>query len=338
VYANRSRIRETTLAYGLASARAVASSDGRSFEVRERLKLLNPIRFLTKVSEKRDNPPEVHDTSCLRGVGGSLSQSRCADYDLSENDEHWDIESEAKNLVRDDCRSRARSPEISMTDTLRIHRANPEPAVAEALAEVLMDCVEGGASVSFMHPLPRAKALAFWEGVLASAARGERIVLVAEDVDSHTIVGTVQVVLAMPDNQPHRADVAKMLVHRRARRRGLGAALMQAAEAAAREAGKTLLVLDAVTGGDAERLYERLGWQRCGVIPGTRSGRKAGCAARRCSIECWPADSPRSSWTGQLLAPDPSDEFVSWTGQTSVSATHVRMQCTTHTAAFNVNG
>ncbi len=155
-----------------------------------------------------------------------------------------------------------------MTDTVRIHRANHEPAVAEALADVLLDCVEGGASVSFMHPIPRAKALAFWQDVLASAGRGERIVLVAEDVDSSAIVGTVQVVLDMPENQPHRADVAKMLVHRRARRRGVGAALMQAAEGAAREAGKTLLVLDTVTGGDAERLYARLGWQRCGEIPG----------------------------------------------------------------------
>jgi GNAT superfamily N-acetyltransferase len=149
-----------------------------------------------------------------------------------------------------------------------IRRANPNRAVAEALADLLIDCVEGGASVGFMHPLPRPKAVAFWEGVLASAARGERIVLVAEDQESNAIVGTVQVVLAMPDNQPHRADVAKMQVHRRARRRGVGAALMQAAEAAAREAGKTLLVLDTVTGGDAERLYERMGWVRCGVIPG----------------------------------------------------------------------
>src|SRR5260370_37635828 len=129
-----------------------------------------------------------------------------------------------------------------MTDTLRIRRADAKPAVAEALADVLLDCVEGGASVSFMHPLPRAKALAFWEDVLASAARGERIVLGAEDVDSNTIVGTVQVVLAMPDNQPHRGDVAKMLVHRRARRRGVGAALMQAAGAAALEAANTLRV------------------------------------------------------------------------------------------------
>src|SRR3954465_1017018 len=147
-----------------------------------------------------------------------------------------------------------------MADTFRIRRAGPEPAVAEALADVLLDCVEGGASVGFMHPLPRAKALAFWQNTLASAARGERIVLVAEDMESRTIVGTVQVVLTMPDNQPHRADVAKMQVHRRARRRGLGAALMRAAEAAARQAGKTLLVLDTVTGGDAERLYISLGW------------------------------------------------------------------------------
>jgi GNAT superfamily N-acetyltransferase len=150
---------------------------------------------------------------------------------------------------------------------LRIRRAGSEPTLAEALADVLVDCVEGGASIGFMLPLPRAKAVAFWENVLASAARGERIVLVAEDTTTHAIVGTVQVVLTMPDNQPHRADVAKMQVHRSARRRGVGAALMKAAEEAAREAGKTLLVLDTVTGSDAERLYARLGWQRCGVIP-----------------------------------------------------------------------
>ena len=153
-----------------------------------------------------------------------------------------------------------------MPDTFRIRRA--DATMTEALADVLLDCVEGGASVGFMLPLPRDKALAFWHHALASAARGERIVLVAEDVDSGAVVGTVQVVLAMPDNQPHRADVAKLLVHRRARRRGLGESLMRAAEAASREAGKTLLVLDTVTGGDAERLYTRLGWQRCGAIPG----------------------------------------------------------------------
>ena len=151
---------------------------------------------------------------------------------------------------------------------IRVRATGDEPGLATALAEVLIDCVEGGASVSFMWPLAHHKALAFWQGVMDSARRGERIVLVAEDVESDTVVGTVQLLLAMPDNQPHRADVAKMLVHRRARRRGLGAALMRAAEAAARGAGKTLLVLDTVTGGDAERLYSRQGWQRVGVIPG----------------------------------------------------------------------
>lgn len=153
-----------------------------------------------------------------------------------------------------------------MTDTFRIRRASSDSADVEALADVLVDCVEGGASIGFMHPLPRAKALAFWQNALASAARGERIVLVAEDAKG--IVGTVQIVLAMPDNQLHRADVAKMQVHRRARRCGLGAALMKAAEDVAREEKRTLLVLDTVTGSDAERLYARLGWQRCGVIPG----------------------------------------------------------------------
>ena len=161
-----------------------------------------------------------------------------------------------------------------MTDTAyRIRDAQPTLADAQALTDALLDCVEGGASVSLMWPLPRAKALAFWQNALASAERGERIVLIAEEAaqtgsTSTAVVGTVQVVLDLPENQPHRGDVAKMLVHRRARRHGLGAQLMRAAEDSAREAGRTLLVLDTVTGGDAERLYARLGWQRVGVIPG----------------------------------------------------------------------
>jgi GNAT superfamily N-acetyltransferase len=134
------------------------------------------------------------------------------------------------------------------------------------LAGVLIDCVEGGSSVSFMHPLSRDRATAFWRRVGAGLANGERALLVAEDALG--LCGTVQLLLAQPENQPHRADLAKMLVHRRARRRGLGAALMRGAEAMARDCGKTLLVLDTVTGGDAERLYQRLGWQRVGVIPG----------------------------------------------------------------------
>ncbi|HET6149691.1 MAG TPA: GNAT family N-acetyltransferase [Polyangia bacterium] len=156
---------------------------------------------------------------------------------------------------------------MSGTEGIRIRRVGAEPAVAEALTDVLLDVVEGGASVGFMSPLSRARAMAFWQGALAGVARGERVLLVAEDLSSGTIVGTVQVLLAMPDNQPHRAEIAKMQVRRSARRRGIGAALMRAAEAAAHEAGKTVLVLDTATGSDAERLYAGLGWQRCGVIP-----------------------------------------------------------------------
>jgi GNAT superfamily N-acetyltransferase len=141
-----------------------------------------------------------------------------------------------------------------------------DEAQVEALADVLIDCVEGGASVSFMHPLARDRAVAFWRRVAQGVAARERALLIAED--AHGICGTVQLMLDLPENQPHRADLAKMLVHRRVRREGLGAALMRAAETAARDCGKTLLVLDAVTGGDAARLYERLGWVRVGDIPG----------------------------------------------------------------------
>lgn len=135
----------------------------------------------------------------------------------------------------------------------------------QALSELLIDCVEGGASVSFLHPLPMGKALAFWRRVADAVARGETALLVAENANG--IVGTVQLLLDMPENQPHRADVLKMLVHRRARGQGLGASLMQAAERLARECGKSLLVLDTASG-EAERLYTRLGWQRVGAIPG----------------------------------------------------------------------
>ncbi|MCW5734742.1 MAG: GNAT family N-acetyltransferase [Enhydrobacter sp.] len=116
-----------------------------------------------------------------------------------------------------------------------------------------------------MLPLTHERARAFWLGLADSVAQCRRLLFVASD--SGGIVGTVQVVLDQPENQPHRADIAKMQVHRRGRRAGIGAALMRAAEDGARAAGKTLLVLDTVTGGDAERLYQRLGWTRVGVIP-----------------------------------------------------------------------
>jgi GNAT superfamily N-acetyltransferase len=137
-------------------------------------------------------------------------------------------------------------------------------AQVQGLAELLIDCVDGGASVSFMQPLPKPKALDFWRLVAHGVTQGERALLVAED--STGVVGTVQLILNLPENQPHRADLSKMLVHRRARRRGLGAALLKAAENLARDCDRSLLVLDTASG-DAERLYTALGWQRCGVIP-----------------------------------------------------------------------
>lgn len=154
-----------------------------------------------------------------------------------------------------------------MLSSVRIRRIAPTEAhgVVAALADVLVDCVEGGASVGFMLPLPRERALAFWGGVAAGVAAGKRVLLVAEDGDG--IVGTVQLVLDLPDNQPHRADVVKMLVRRRARRQGVALALLRRLEEEALREGRSVLVLDAVTGGDAERLYERAGWQRVGSIP-----------------------------------------------------------------------
>jgi len=154
-----------------------------------------------------------------------------------------------------------------MSDAWHIRRLRGvDDRQINGLADVLIDCVEGGASVSFMHPLTHERAIAFWREVAQGVASNQRALLVAEDAQG--ICGTVQLVFELPENQPHRADLAKMLVHRRARRQGLGAALVRAAEATARECGKTLLVLDAVTDGDAARLYERLGWIRVGAIPG----------------------------------------------------------------------
>lgn len=155
-----------------------------------------------------------------------------------------------------------------MTEDVTVRRVGAHEAAAcvEALADVLIDCVEGGASVSFMLPLPREKAVAFWRSVADGVARNERVLLVAEDREGR-IVGTVQMIMSLPENQPHRGDIAKMLVHRRARRRGVAQRLMAAMDAAAREEGRTVLMLDTVTGGDAERLYERAGWQRVGVVP-----------------------------------------------------------------------
>ena len=150
------------------------------------------------------------------------------------------------------------NPEILVLDA-----AAAKAAIGD-LADVLADCVEGGASVSFMLPYSRGDAEKYFERVIASVARGETV-LVAAKLNGR-FVGTVQLGLDMPPNQPHRGDIRKLLVHRAARNHGLGAALMARAEQEAKARGRTLLVLD-TAGAEAERLYVRTGWQRVGVVP-----------------------------------------------------------------------
>jgi ribosomal protein S18 acetylase RimI-like enzyme len=135
----------------------------------------------------------------------------------------------------------------------------------DALAAVLVDCVEGGASVSFMSPFTFDDGRAAFEGIQPEVEAGSRVLLAA--FAGGELVGTVQLAAAWQPNQPHRAEIAKLLVHRSARERGVGRLLMERAELEARAEGKTLLVLDTVTGDAAERLYERLGWTKVGVIP-----------------------------------------------------------------------
>ncbi|MBI4172906.1 MAG: GNAT family N-acetyltransferase [Actinobacteria bacterium] len=157
---------------------------------------------------------------------------------------------------------------MSATEQIEIRRLGVADVHAQldALAGVLADCVAGGASVSYLAPFSHEDARSAFEAVAAEVEQGRRLLLAAfADGD---LVGTVQVILALPPNQPHRAEIAKLLVHRSARRRGIAQLLMERAEAEARAQGKSLLVLDAVTGDDAARLYERLGWTTVGVIPG----------------------------------------------------------------------
>jgi GNAT superfamily N-acetyltransferase len=151
---------------------------------------------------------------------------------------------------------------------LEIHRLDAAAARThlDGLARVLADCVDGGASVSFMLPFSHEDARGVFETWVADVEQGRRLLLAA--FADGELVGTVQVLLALPPNQPHRGEIAKLLVHRSARRRGIAERLMERAEAEARAEGRSLLVLDAVTGGDAERLYARIGWTKVGVIPG----------------------------------------------------------------------
>ena len=153
------------------------------------------------------------------------------------------------------------------TDPIEIRRLDTTELQAQldTLAAVLYDCVAGGASVGYMAPFSHAEAREAYEAWAVEAERGRRLVMGAF-VNGY-LVGTVQVILALMPNQPHRGEIVKLLVHRSARKRGIARLLMEGAEAEARAEGKTLLVLDAVTGGDASRLYERMGWVTVGVVP-----------------------------------------------------------------------
>ena len=144
------------------------------------------------------------------------------------------------------------------------------PAQAQArrgaLVELLVDAVDAGASVNFVWPMSRAKAERWWDAALAGHARGDRVLIAAER--DGRLDGSVQLVPAAPENQAFRADLSKMLVHRRARRQGLGTALLQAAEGEARRLGRTLLTLDTESASAAARLYARNGWVKFGDVPG----------------------------------------------------------------------
>lgn len=150
-------------------------------------------------------------------------------------------------------------PEIEISALTR------SPEVRAALSEILIEVVAHGGSVSFMHPLAPEVADAFWEHALAAAARGERIVLGAWD--GGALVGTVTVLLDLPPNQPHRAEIAKLMTRPSHRGRGIAAALMREAERRAVERGRTLLVLDTAVEDGASGLYEKLGFVLAGTIP-----------------------------------------------------------------------
>ncbi|NTJ65016.1 GNAT family N-acetyltransferase [Agrobacterium rhizogenes] len=151
-----------------------------------------------------------------------------------------------------------------MTDIRLLSAAEARDRLS-GLCDVLVDCVNGGASVGFMQPYGTADALPYWRGIADSVESGATLLFVA--VIEGRVVGTVQVGAAQMPNQPHRGDLKKLLVHGSARGKGLARLLMEAAEREAARIGKTLLVLDTATGSDAEAIYPRLGWQRVGVVP-----------------------------------------------------------------------
>ena len=167
-----------------------------------------------------------------------------------------------------------------MTHTIRTLSPVEAGSFRDQLIDLLVDAVESGASVNFVWPMTRQKSVDWWDGALKSHARGERVILIAEEAGR--VQGSVQLIFPGQENQAHRGDIGKLLVHSSARRRGLGAALMQAAEAEARTRGRNLLVLDTEAGSAGDRLYERLGWTRFGLVPGyamsADGSRTADCA------------------------------------------------------------
>ncbi len=146
-----------------------------------------------------------------------------------------------------------------------IKKIGAAPAACSALASLLVEVVAHGGSVGFMDPLPWESAYAFWIQAMAAAGRGERIVFGA--FDGEQLVGTVTLLLALPPNQPHRAEIAKMMTRVERRGQGIAARLLAAAEQAALAAGRSLLVLDTATDGGASALYERAGFTLAGEIP-----------------------------------------------------------------------
>lgn len=152
-----------------------------------------------------------------------------------------------------------------MNNEIVVRKANC--ADVTALSNITFDCVAGGASIGFMSDVTHAELNNFWAQAIESADCGERIILVAERLDSQSVVGTVQLVLRMPKNQPHRADVAKLQVHREYRKQGVAEELMKSVECVAQANGRTLLVLDTVSRSAADKFYRRLGWVECGEIP-----------------------------------------------------------------------
>lgn len=140
------------------------------------------------------------------------------------------------------------------------------PLIINGLIELLIDCVHEGASIGFLYPLTPYRAKTYWQNIAASVANKHKILLIAQTQDS-SILGSVQLQIHLPENQPHRANVEKLMVLSKHRKSGIGRALMDAVEHFASIAGKTLLVLDTATGSEAEHLYSKLGWQPVGMIP-----------------------------------------------------------------------